>query len=234
MPFEDLFKNWNANLKLAINKVLKRPSRTTEFDAYNSVLAIGQPISLGFICAISTGNWSLKRFKMGRAGVMHVLDRLSFMLALGMVTRISSRFENPRKVSGPRALQPSRWGMSCSSDTPEGEGCGLVKSLALMTHIGTDIEEEPTLRIATLLGVEGEDSVLLCSSMIHAALPDVHGHGDLRTDLLRSSHQRSHRWYHSVLCQIRCSIPQPGACRQDQRVCWNLFKPSSQNGQYCG
>jgi DNA-directed RNA polymerase III subunit RPC2 len=51
--------------------------------------------------------------------------------------------------------------MLCPSDTPEGEACGLVKNLALMTHITTDVEEEPILRIATLLGVEGENSVLL-------------------------------------------------------------------------
>ena len=31
------------------------------------------------------------------------------------------QFEKTRKVSGPRALQPSQWGMLCPSDTPEGE-----------------------------------------------------------------------------------------------------------------
>ncbi len=39
--------------------------------------------------------------------------------ALGMMTRISSQFEKTRKVSGPRALQPSQWGMLCPSDTPK-------------------------------------------------------------------------------------------------------------------
>jgi DNA-directed RNA polymerase III subunit RPC2 len=72
-----------------------------------------------------------------------------------MMTRISSQFEKTRKVSGPRALQPSQWGMLCPSDTPEGEACGLVKNLALMTHITTDVEEEPIIRLALMLGVEG-------------------------------------------------------------------------------
>lgn len=42
---------------------------------------------------------------------------------------MKSNFEKSRKVAGPRALQPSQWGMLCPADTPEGEQCGLVKSL---------------------------------------------------------------------------------------------------------
>ena len=59
--------------------------------------------------------------------------------------------------------------MSCPSDTPEGEACRLVKDLAVMTHITMDIEEEPILGIATLLGVEGGNGVLLSSSMTHCS-----------------------------------------------------------------
>ena len=153
--FEDLFKTFNTNLKSSIDKVLKKPSRTNEFDAWNTMQFQGDHITAGFVRAISTGNWSLKRFRMERAGVTHVLSRLSFISALGMMTRISSQFEKTRKVSGPRALQPSQWGMLCPSDTPEGEACGLVKNLALMTHITTDVEEEPIVKIAFMLGVEG-------------------------------------------------------------------------------
>ncbi|SJX66214.1 probable DNA-directed RNA polymerase III, 130 KD subunit [Sporisorium reilianum f. sp. reilianum] len=152
--FEDLFKKFNSDLKINIDKVLKKPNRTVEFDAFNQFHFNGDYITAGFVRAISTGNWSLKRFKMERAGITHVLSRLSFIAALGMMTRISSQFEKTRKVSGPRALQPSQWGMLCPSDTPEGEACGLVKNLALTTHITTDVEEEPIARIAFTLGVE--------------------------------------------------------------------------------
>lgn len=156
--FEDLFKTFNTNLKSSIDKVLKKPSRTSEFDAFNTMQFQGDHITTGFVRAISTGNWNLKRFKMERAGVTHVLSRLSYISALGMMTRISSQFEKTRKVSGPRALQPSQWGMLCTSDTPEGEACGLVKNLALMTHITTDVNEEPLIRLVHALGVEGLSS----------------------------------------------------------------------------
>ena len=69
-------------------------------------------------------------------------------------TLCATKFEKTRKVSGPRSLQPSQWGVLCPSDTPEGEACGLVKNLALMTHITTDSEEKHLIRLAFNLGVE--------------------------------------------------------------------------------
>lgn len=163
--FEDLFKKFNNDFKASIDKILKKPNRAMEFDALLTINVHSTNITSGLNRAISTGNWSLKRFKMERAGVTHVLSRLSYISALGMMTRISSQFEKSRKVSGPRALQPSQFGMLCTADTPEGEACGLVKNLALMTHITTDDEEEPIKKLCYVLGVE--DITLIDSASLH-------------------------------------------------------------------
>jgi len=149
--FEDVFKNFNATIKKEADKLLPKQSATA-YDVMKSMRP--DIITNGLKNAIATGNWSMKRFKMERAGVTSLLSRLSFISALGMMTRITSQFEKTRKVSGPRSLQPSQWGMLCPADTPEGEACGLVKNLALMTHITTDDEEAPTIRLAFNLGVE--------------------------------------------------------------------------------
>lgn len=151
--FEDLFKKFNAELKRSIDQTLSKPNRATQLDVTKSISR--DTISYGMIHAISTGNWTIKRFKMERVGVTQVLSRLSFISALGHMTRITSQFEKTRKVSGPRSLQPSQWGMLCPADTPEGESCGLVKNLALLTHITSDDEEGPIVKLAMNLGVQG-------------------------------------------------------------------------------
>ncbi|EDV21952.1 uncharacterized protein TRIADDRAFT_59462 [Trichoplax adhaerens] len=158
--FEDLFKKFNSELKSIAEKNIPKQRagpvnmnlRFLEFDIVKYMRQ--DQITNGFNLALTTGNWSIKRYKMDRAGVTQVLSRLSYLSALGMMTRISSQFEKTRKVSGPRSLQPSQWGMLCPSDTPEGEACGLVKNLALMTHITTDSDDKIIINLLFNLGVE--------------------------------------------------------------------------------
>ncbi|XP_037943603.1 DNA-directed RNA polymerase III subunit RPC2-like [Teleopsis dalmanni] len=150
LMFEDLFKRMNWELKMIADKNIPKV-KAAQFDVVKHMRAA--QITVGLESAISSGNWTIKRFKMERTGVTQVLSRLSYISALGMMTRVNSQFEKTRKVSGPRSLQPSQWGMLCPSDTPEGEACGLVKNLALMTHITTEVDEAPVIRLAFNAGV---------------------------------------------------------------------------------
>lgn len=122
--FEDLFKRLNSDLKKEIDKLLpKQQKKGVEIYDITKVMHT-ESLTKGFIQALSTGNWNLKRFKMERAGITQVLNRMAYIACLGMMTRINSQFEKSRKISGPRALQPSHWGILCPSDTPDGESCG--------------------------------------------------------------------------------------------------------------
>uniref|UniRef100_A0A0D9V0X6 DNA-directed RNA polymerase subunit beta n=1 Tax=Leersia perrieri TaxID=77586 RepID=A0A0D9V0X6_9ORYZ len=161
--FEDLFKTMNSNAVERLNHSSgKLHSSPLDLSQYINE----EIITHGLERAISTGNWDIKRFRMHRKGVSQVLSRLSYMASLGYMTRITPHFEKNRKTSGPRALQPSQWGMLCPCDTPEGEACGLTKNLSLLTHVTTDQEEGPLMNLCYSLGVE--DLSLLSGEEIHA------------------------------------------------------------------
>uniref|UniRef100_A0A914M5F4 DNA-directed RNA polymerase subunit beta n=1 Tax=Meloidogyne incognita TaxID=6306 RepID=A0A914M5F4_MELIC len=153
--FEDLFKRlilFNGELKRItdshLGKNLAAPLDTLVRHMRQDL------ITNGLINALATGNWTIRRFGMERQGVTQVLSRLSYISVLGMMTRINSTFEKTRKVSGPRSLQSSQWGIICPADTPEGESCGLVKNLALLSHITTDSDETPILGLLYNCGVQ--------------------------------------------------------------------------------
>ena len=150
--FEDLFKKFNHDIQRHARQVLIKPNRAAQFDVVKCMRQ--DTITKGLITAISTGNWVAKRFNLNRQGVTQVLSRFSFISALGMMTRVQSQVLKSRKVSGPRALQPSQWGMLCPSDTPEGENCGLVKNLSLLTYVTTDQNDDSLTKTLYNLGVE--------------------------------------------------------------------------------
>lgn len=64
--FEDLFKRFSSDLKRQIDMNLGAKSRAENFDAVKYIRS--DTISLGFIQTLSTGNWTLKSFRMERAG----------------------------------------------------------------------------------------------------------------------------------------------------------------------
>ena len=126
MLFEDLFKSFNTQLKTILNKDLyssknskKKSGGQIEITHYMTGKYMDF-ITNGLQKAITSGNWSIKRFHIDRKGVSQLLNRISYISALGMITRLNSQFEKTRKIAGPRALLGSHWGMICPCDTPDG------------------------------------------------------------------------------------------------------------------
>ena len=200
--FEDMFKNLNQDIKSKTDKILTRylqhkassSATSRRMEPYpDAFAAVAENIiTHGLQRAISSGNWNIKRFRIDRTGVSQVLSRFSYIAALGAMTRVKSQFEKSRKLAGPRALQPSQWGMLCPSDTPEGEQCGLVKHLCLMTHVTTPEDDASLRKLCFAFGVEdaglvgGDELYRQTAVYLNGALLGVHKHAsgfvkDLRT-----------------------------------------------------
>lgn len=160
--FEDLIKRFNAEVRKEADRSLsrwKKPDRS-RIDSWRSelpMLASGwfgsELITHGLSHAVSSGNWSIKRFRVDRQGVTQPLARMNHLGALGMLTRMESHVEKTRKIAGPRSLQPSQMGFVCPVDTPDGESCGLVKHLALLAKVSVATDDAPVLALLRRLGV---------------------------------------------------------------------------------
>lgn len=95
-------------------------------------------LDTGLRYALSTGNWGVKTlgsFQNIRQGVAQVLNRMSYLSTLSHLRRINTPMEKNGKLVQPRKLENSQFGMICPSETPEGASVGLVKNMALSTHV---------------------------------------------------------------------------------------------------
>lgn len=64
-----------------------------------------------------------------------MLNRLTFASSLSHLRRLNTPLAKQGKLTKPRQLHNSHWGMVCPAETPEGQACGLVKNLSLMAFV---------------------------------------------------------------------------------------------------
>lgn len=89
-----------------------------------------------------------------RAGVSQVLNRYTFASTLSHLRRCNTPIGRDGKIAKPRQLHNTHWGMVCPAETPEGQACGLVKNLALMTAISVGSPSAPIIEFLEEWGME--------------------------------------------------------------------------------
>lgn len=95
-------------------------------------------ITNGLTYALATGNWCVDNAgQPAKTGVAQVLDRLSYVSMLSQLRRLRSPVDSGSKLTEPRKLHNTQWGMICPCETPEGQQCGIVKNLTLMSYVTT-------------------------------------------------------------------------------------------------
>jgi DNA-directed RNA polymerase beta subunit len=136
-----------GNLLLYLFKInFKRMKRETQHNiskniegrySFNLTSAIKQKtITNGIKYSISTGNWG---FQTGttppKIGVSQVLSRLTYISCLSHLRRLNTPINKEGKLSKPRQLHSTQWGYICPIETPEGQGCGLIKNYAISSYV---------------------------------------------------------------------------------------------------
>lgn len=114
-------------------------------------------IETGLRYALSTGNWGIKSigsFQNIRQGVAQMYNRMSYLSSLSHLRRINTPMEKNGKLVQPRKLENSQFGVICPNETPEGSAVGLVKNMALSTHITTSISSVYVRKVIEELGTK--------------------------------------------------------------------------------
>jgi DNA-directed RNA polymerase II subunit RPB2 len=89
-----------------------------------------------------------------KAGVSQVLNRYTYASTLSHLRRCNTPLGREGKIAKPRQLHNTHWGMVCPAETPEGQACGLVKNLALMSAISVGTLSAPVIEFLEEWGLE--------------------------------------------------------------------------------
>lgn len=144
--FRKFAKETQINLKRSVD----------ELKDMNLTLALkNKTITHGLRYALATGNWGTnKSGQVLKTGVSQVLNRLTFVSSLSHLRRMNTPLQKQGKLTKPRQLHNTHWGMVCPAETPEGQACGLVKNLSLMAYMSVGTPAKVVLETLDELGTE--------------------------------------------------------------------------------
>ena len=131
--FRQLFRRFIKKAETNIKEQIKH-SKSGKLDLESAFEK--NIITQGMKYSLATGNWGQNRAgQVQKTGVAQVIQRLTYMSSLSHLRRLNTPLEKTGKITKPRQLHNTHWGMLCPAETPEGQACGLVKNLSLMTFV---------------------------------------------------------------------------------------------------
>ena len=169
--FRTLFKKMTKDMTKYLQKSLD------EGKDFNLATALkNKTITDGLKYSLATGNWGDRRNPV-RAGVVQVLNRLTYASALSHLRRCNAPLAKEGKMAKPRMLHCTHWGMICPAETPEGHAVGLVKNLALMANISVGSPQGPLMEFLDEWSTENLDEIS-CSTIADPRVTKVFVNGN--------------------------------------------------------
>ncbi|RPA85461.1 beta and beta-prime subunits of DNA dependent RNA-polymerase [Ascobolus immersus RN42] len=148
--FRTLFKKLTRDVYRYLQKCVETGK------VFNLNLAVkSNTITSGLQYSLATGNWGEQKKAMSsKAGVSQVLNRYAFASTLSHLRRTNTPIGRDGKIAKPRQLHNTHWGLVCPAETPEGQACGLVKNLSLMSYITIGQPSDPIVEFMSQRNME--------------------------------------------------------------------------------
>lgn len=145
--FHNLFRKMIKRARDYLGRQITMDKRNE--DGPNLNLAFQESIiENGLRYALATGNWGENKLgEPAKNGVSQVLNRLTFASTLSHLRRLNTPLAKSGKLTKPRQLHNTHWGMVCPAETPEGQACGLVKNLSLMSFVTVGSSSDELIEI---------------------------------------------------------------------------------------
>lgn len=135
--FKNIFKKMYKDIR---NNLVKCFEAGNNIDQVNNIKSKSITNDIKF--ALSTGNWNRQAgFANQKVGVAQRLDRYSYSSSLSHLRRLNTPLNREGKQVRPRQLHSTHFGYLCPSETPEGQGCGLLKNFAVTCHVSRGSEQ---------------------------------------------------------------------------------------------
>lgn len=103
------------------------------------------------------------------------------MSTLSHLKRINTPLSKSGKLSKPRHLHNTHWGVICPAETPEGQSCGLVKNMSLISTVSVGKESNQIenflinqLDVETLESVEPKEIPLKTKIFVNGKWIGLH------------------------------------------------------------
>ena len=128
--FRQLLRKFLKGLRLQLFRIVDSGKAVNMVDIINH-----KKITAGLRFAFCTGNWNVQKQRGTHMGVTQMINRYSVVAKRSHIQRINTPICREGKSTGMRQLHRTHWGLLCASETPEGSSVGLIKTLALFTHI---------------------------------------------------------------------------------------------------
>lgn len=145
--FRNSFNKLVKDIYTAVERDL-RQGRLNEIDGTIRKKLRTNSIENTFRLSLSNGTWGLKNQASNKTGVAQQLSRMNYVSTLSHMRKVNApHAEKGGKMTNPRKLHCTQWGVIDPSETPDGSTVGIVKNMTLLAVITVGSEIDPIVSV---------------------------------------------------------------------------------------